>query len=157
MTIKMVKAEEKHIAAIGQLWWEFMLFHQNIDPIFTPCEDSILGFEENHLRRFIRSETGLALVALDRIKVIGFSLSEIRGSSPGFKREEYGYVDSMAVTASHCRKGVGEKMLNKIIKWFQSKGINRVELGTAAPNIVANSFWQKQGFTIYRHTLYKDI
>ncbi len=155
--IKIVKAEEKHVTAIGQLWWEFMLFHQNIDPIFTPKFDGVSDFEEKQVRRFMQSDDGLALVALDGIKVIGYSLSEIREPSPSYEREKYGCIDTRAITASYQRKGVGEKMVGKIVKWFRLKGINRVELGTAAPNIVANSFWQKQGFTIFRHTLYKEI
>jgi ribosomal protein S18 acetylase RimI-like enzyme len=157
MTVKIVKAEEKHVTAIGQLWWEFMLFHQNIDPIFTPREGSIPGFEENQVRRLMKSEDGLVLVALDGIKVVGYSLSEIRGPSPGFKREKYGYIHDTAVTAAYRRKGTGEKMVSEIMKWFKSKKVDRVELQTAAQNLVANSFWQKQGFTVYMHTLYKKI
>jgi ribosomal protein S18 acetylase RimI-like enzyme len=157
MTIKIVKAEEKHVTAIGQLWWDFMEFHQKVEPIFTPREGSIPGFEENHVRQIMKSEDGLALVALDKGRVVGYSLSEIRGPSPGFKRERYGYVHDMAVTASYRRRGIGEKMLAEITKWFQSKDIERVELGTTAQNVVANSFWQKQGFTVYRHTLYKSV
>jgi ribosomal protein S18 acetylase RimI-like enzyme len=155
--IKIVKAEEKHVADIGRLWWEFILFHQDIDPIWTPLEGSIPGFIENHLRRFMKSEDGLVLVAGDKGKVIGYSLSEIRRISPGLKREKYGYIDEMAVTANYQRRGIGEKMLAEIMRWFQSNDIKRVELGTTTQNVVGNSFWQKQGFMIYMNTLYKNV
>jgi ribosomal protein S18 acetylase RimI-like enzyme len=155
--IKIVKAEEKHVADIGRLWWEFILFHQDIDPIWTPLEGSIPGFIENHLRRFMKSEDGLVLVAGDKGKVIGYSLSEIRRNSPGLKREKYGYIDEMAVTANYQRRGIGEKMLADIMRWFQSNDIKRVELGTTTQNVVGNSFWQKQGFMIYMNTLYKNV
>jgi uncharacterized ferritin-like protein (DUF455 family) len=26
-----VKAEEKHVTTVGKLWWELMMFHQNVD------------------------------------------------------------------------------------------------------------------------------
>jgi ribosomal protein S18 acetylase RimI-like enzyme len=155
--IEIVKAEEKHVADIGRLWWEFILFHQDIDPIWTPLEGSIPGFIENHLRRFMKSEDGLVLVAGDKGKVIGYSLSEIRRNSPGLKREKYGYIDEMAVTANYQRRGIGEKMLAEIMRWFQSNDIKRVELGTTTQNVVGNSFWQKQGFMIYMNTLYKNV
>jgi ribosomal protein S18 acetylase RimI-like enzyme len=155
--IEIVKAEEKHVADIGRLWWEFILFHQDIDPIWTPLEGSIPGFIENHLRRFMKSEDGLVLVAGDKGKVIGYSLAEIRRISPGLKREKYGYIDEMAVTANYQRRGIGEKMLAEIMRWFQSNDIKRVELGTTTQNLVGNSFWQKQGFTIYMNTLYKNV
>jgi hypothetical protein len=48
-----------------------MIFHQNIDHIFTPVEGSSLSFEENMVRRLMRSADGLALVALDDAKVVG--------------------------------------------------------------------------------------
>lgn len=155
--IKIVKAEEKHVADIGRLWWEFILFHQDIDPIWTPLEGSIPGFIENHLRRFMKSEDGLVLVSGDKGKVVGYSLSEIHRISPGLKREKYGYIDEMAVTANYQRRGIGEKMLADIMRWFQSNDIKRVELGTTTQNVVGNSFWQKQGFMIYMNTLYKNV
>jgi len=155
--IEIFRAEEKHVTVIGKLWWEFMIFHQNIDHIFTPHEGSVLGFEENQVRRLMKSEDGLALVVLDGIKVVGYSLAEVHIPNPGFRREKYGYIDDAAVTASHRRKGMGQMMLVEITKWFRANDIKRIELGTLAKNMVANSFWQKQGFTIYRYTLYKDI
>jgi ribosomal protein S18 acetylase RimI-like enzyme len=155
--IEIVRAEEKHVADIGKLWWEFILFHQDIDPIFTFVEDQIPDYIENHLRRFMESKDGLVLVAMDERQTIGYSLSEIRRVTPGLKREKYGYIDQMAVTASYRRLGVGEKIFDEIVKWFKSNDIKRVELGTTAQNVVANSFWQKQGFTVYNYTLYKEI
>ena len=99
----------------------------------------------------------MVLVALGDEKVVGYSLTEIRRISPGLKREKYGYIDEMAVTAGYRNKGIGEKMFTEIMKWFQSKEINRVEIQTTAQNIAANSFWTKQGFEVYSHTLYRDI
>jgi GNAT superfamily N-acetyltransferase len=155
--IEIVKAEEKHVADIGNLWWEFIKFHQDIEPVYELNEDAISGFEQNHLRPFMKSEDKLVMVTLEKGRVVGYSMSEIRRIFPGLKREIYGYIDEMAVTDTHRRKGIGQKMFNEIIKWFRGKGIKRVELGTAAQNLIGNSFWQKQGFTICAHTLYKEI
>ena len=155
--VEIVRAEEKHVTDIGKLWWEFMLFHQKYDPWFTPRENSIPGFEENQVRRLMKSEDGLTLVAIDRGKVVGYSLSEIRGPSAAFGRDKWGYVHDMAVTGKYRRRGVGEKMLAEVINWFRSRQVNRIELQTASQNPIANSFWQKQGFKVYMHTLYREI
>ncbi|HEX9896487.1 MAG TPA: GNAT family N-acetyltransferase [Dehalococcoidales bacterium] len=157
MTIKVVKAEEKHVADIGKLWLEFLLFHVSIDPIWTPDDNPIPGFIENHLKRFMQSDDWLVLVALDKDRVVGYSLSEIRRNTPGAKRKKYGYIDQMAVTEIYRRHGVGKKMYDEIVKWLQSNDIKRVELGTTAQNLIGNSFWQKQGFTVYMYTLYKSV
>jgi GNAT superfamily N-acetyltransferase len=154
---QIVRAEEKHVTEIGKLWWEFMLFHEEIDAWFTPREGSIPGFEENAVRRIMQSEKGHVLVALDKDRVVGFSLSEIQGPSKGMAREKWGYIDTMAVTEACRRKGVGQKMLDEILAWFRSKGVERVELNFTAQNVVADSFWLKHGFKVYMHRLYKKI
>ena len=155
--IEIVRASEHHISDIGKLWLEFMRFHQDIDPIFTLRDGVVPGFEENQVRRLMKSEDGLVLVALDRKQVVGYSLSEIKGPMKGYKLEKFGYVHDVAVTASYCRRGTGEKMLGEIMKWFRSKNINRVELSVVAKNQVAYSFWRKHGFTDYIHTFYRHI
>ena len=154
--IEIVRAEERHISDIGKLWLEFMRFHQDIDPIFTPRDGAVIGFEEYQVRPLMKSEDGLVLIALDRGRVVGYSLSEMR-SSKGLKLEKFGSVHHVAVTASYRRGGIGEKMLGEIMKWFQSKNIDRVELEVLARNQVAYSFWKKHGFTDYRHRLYRQI
>jgi ribosomal protein S18 acetylase RimI-like enzyme len=155
--IEIVRASEHHISDIGKLWLEYMRFHQDIDPIFTPRDGAVLGFEEDQVRRLMKSEDGLVLVALNRGQVVGYSLSEIKGPMKGDKLEKFGYVHDAAVTASYRRRGIGEKMLGEIMKWFRSKNINRVELSVVAKNQVAYSFWRKHGFTDYIHTFYRHI
>jgi len=155
--IEIVRAEEKHVADIGTLWWEFIVFHQNIDPIYIFIDDQISDYIKNHLRRFMESQDRLVLVARDEQKAIGYALAEIRRVTPGLKREKYGYIDQMAVTESHWREGAGKKMFDEIVKWFHLNDIKRVELDTTARNMVANSFWQKQGFKVLNYTLFREI
>jgi len=154
--IEIVRAEERHISDIDKLWLEFMRFHQDIDHIFTPLDGAVPGFEEEQVRRLMKSEDGLVLVALDSGRVVGYSLSEIR-SSRGLELETFGAIDHVAVTASYRRRGIGEEMLSEILKWFQSRNIDRVELEVLAKNQVGYSFWKKHGFTDYRHRLYRQI
>jgi ribosomal protein S18 acetylase RimI-like enzyme len=155
--IKIVKAEEYHISDIGELWSEFIRFHQDVDPIFIPHDNALAGFEEEQVQRLMKSEDGLVLVALDGEKVVGYSLSEIKDPPRGLKREKFGYIYDTAVTAGYRRNGIGKKMFDEIIKWFQLKSIDRVELDIATKNQVALSFWEKQGLTEYTRKLYKQI
>jgi ribosomal protein S18 acetylase RimI-like enzyme len=154
--IKIVKAEEKHVPEINRLWLEFMDFHAAVDPVFTPRDGTSAGFEEKMVRRLMQSEDGLVLVALDGERAVGYSLSEIRDTR-GLRLEKFGAVDHLAVTADYRRKGVGDKLFVEILKWFRSRGIDRVELDVAANNRVGYSFWRKHGFTDFRHRLYRQI
>jgi len=155
--VEIIKAEEQHIPYIGKLWLEFIRFHQDIDPIFTLCDDALSGFEKEMVRRLMKSPDGLVLVALDKERAVGYSLSEIKGPSKGLKRDNYGYVHHIAVTANYRRRGIAEKMLDEIMKWLQSKNLERVELDITTRNQVAYSFWEKHGFVDYMRTLYRKI
>ena len=155
--IEIIKAEERHVSDVGKLWLEFMRYHQDIDPIFTPRDGAEAGFKEEMVRRLMKSENGLVLVALDRSRVVGYSLSEIHEPMKGFKLDEFGYVHQMAITADYRHRGIGEKLFAEILKWFRSKNVDRVELELTAKNQVAYSFWKKHGFTDYAHTLYRQI
>jgi ribosomal protein S18 acetylase RimI-like enzyme len=154
--IEITKAEEDHIPAINKLWLEFMRFHQDIDPIFTPRRGAVAGFEREHLWPFMNSENGLVLVALDGGQVVGYSLSEIQ-ETKGLELEKLGYIHEVAVTAGYRRRSIGQKMFQEILKWFGSRGIDRVELEVTARNQVSYSFWKKHGFMDYKHMLYRQI
>jgi ribosomal protein S18 acetylase RimI-like enzyme len=154
--IEVARAEEEHIREIGKLWWEFMEFHRVTDPVFTPREGAVPGLED-HVRQLIKSEDAIALAVVGGETVVGFSPSEIRSPSVACAGGSRGYIDTVAVTAGYRRRGVGQKLVTETLRWFGSRGIRRVELETAAANGVANGFWRKQGFEVYRHRLDREI
>jgi ribosomal protein S18 acetylase RimI-like enzyme len=157
MTIEIVKATEAHIPDIVNLWIEFMEHHQDIDPRFPAREDAHVSYEQ-HLREQMGAEDTLVLVALDGSRVVGYSVSQVSKYPPIWaEREKYGFIDTMGITADYRRKGVGEKMLNKIFEWFASQDIERIELSVSARNEVGYSFWRKHGFKDFIHELYLDI
>src|SRR5512136_2234638 len=101
-----VRAQEQHIPDISKLWLEFMRVHQDVDPIFEPRANSVPGFEDNEVRRLMKSPDGLVLVALDKGQTVGFSLSEIHEPMKGYKLDRFGIISTMAVTASYRHQGI---------------------------------------------------
>lgn len=146
-------AKDAHIPGIVEVWKELMDFHMDIDPRFTRSENGHISFEK-HLRDMIGSEDTHILVALDNNTVVGFSICQIGKHPPVFEHETYGLISDMAVKSDYRRRGIGERMLTKIYKWFESRNINRIELSVAARNQVGYSFWKKHGFRDYMHRLY---
>jgi GNAT superfamily N-acetyltransferase len=155
--VDVIRADETNVDAICKLWWEFLMYHQDIEPIFVLSEDSIAGFRDSHLRPHLTSDDGLVLVALKDARAVGFSIAEIRRVRTGLQREPYGYVDTMAVTAEYRRKGIGREMFALITAWVQVKGVKRVELGVDARNAAANAFWREMGLAVYHQELYRTI
>jgi GNAT superfamily N-acetyltransferase len=151
--IEIVKAQSSHVPEIVDVWEEFALFHKDMNPRYPMVDNVRVGFEE-HLRGLIVMEDTLVLAAVNEGKVVGFSVAQIRKSVPGFKREKFGAIDMMAVTA-RCRwRGIGTAILKEILIWFRSQNIDMIELSVASGNRVGYPFWKKHGFKAYLHRLY---
>jgi len=155
MTIQIVKAKEEHVTDLGNLWMEFMRHSHDIDPVFTPRDGAIPVFIREYLRPAMEAKNSLVLVALDDEKVAGYSYSLITVTSNLEARAQYGCIHDLFITATHRRKGIGGRMVAEIMKWFHSNDIHRVELDVLAQNQIASSFWRKQGFADFKHTLYR--
>jgi len=157
MNIEIVRANENHVAEIANLWMEFMLYTQHVDPIFAPQNDMIPIFIKEYLRPAMEAKNSLILVALLKGQVVGYSYSLINEPSTLQDRPNHGCIHDMFITVKHRRKGVGENMLAEIMKWFKSRDIQRIELDVLVQNQVAASFWEKQGFTDFQRTLYRYL
>jgi GNAT superfamily N-acetyltransferase len=107
--IEIIKAEERHIPDICELWLEFMRFTPDIEPFFTVTEDSKVGFENDYLCPAMESEKSLVLVAVDGDKIAGYSHAEVQDvpNRPG----QLGFVHHLFVTEAYRRRGIGEKCI----------------------------------------------
>jgi ribosomal protein S18 acetylase RimI-like enzyme len=148
-------AENSHVPGIVKVWKELMDFHRDIDTHWSRSEDGHINWEK-FLREMMKSEDARVLVALDKGHVVGYSISEISKYPPIFQRETRGVISDMAVISDYRSKGVGGEMLSRIRQWFDSRNIDRIELGVAARNQVGYSFWKKHGFQDYMHRLYLE-
>lgn len=153
--MEITKATDAHIPEIVEVWKEFMDFHKDIDPNLAMSKNGHLKFAD-HLRDLIEAEENHILVVLDKNRVVGYSLSQVRKNTPVFERETIGLISDMAVTSDYRRQGIGEKMLRIILEWFAVQGIDRIELSVIARNQVGYSFWKKHGFKDYLHRLYLE-
>jgi GNAT superfamily N-acetyltransferase len=153
MDMEIIAAREKHIPEIVELWEEFAHFHEPFDPRYPMKDDLRTGYEI-HLREVMAAKDTRVLAALEQGKLVGYAIAQIRKSTPVWRREKYGYIDEMAVTAACRRGGIGTQLLKSILDWFRSENLDMIELSVAAKNKVGYSFWRKHGFRDYLHHLY---
>ena len=153
--MQIIRAEKSHVPEMIQLWEEFMDYHAGLDPYYATLDDRNVTFEK-FLSENIDSENAQVLVALDQGKLVGHSISMIKKRAPVFAEETCGFISDLAVKSACRRKGIGEKILSKILEWFQSKNIRRIELSVVVENHAGYSFWKKQGFRDYMHELYLE-
>ena len=153
--MKIAPASDLHVPEIVEIWKEFMDFHSDLDPFLERRENGHEHFEK-YVREKIESDDSTVLVATDNNKVIGFSIIFISKHPPVLKMERYGFIDSLAVKSEYRRNGVGTAILNKIHEWFQSRDITRIQLSVLPKNKTGDSFWRKNGFRDFTHTLCMD-
>ena len=154
--MEVVKALKSDIPAILELWKELMDFHVPFDSRYTLSE----GAEESmkdHLERLVEAEDALVIMAVENTKPMGFGIARIRNYPPVFIKQTHGTIEDLAVSSEHRRKGIGELMLNEMLDWFRSLGIDRVELRVASMNTIGYSFWRKHGFADYMYIMYRDL
>jgi ribosomal protein S18 acetylase RimI-like enzyme len=153
--VEIAVANDIHIPGILEVWKEFMDFHEGIDSSFAKSENGHISFEK-HLRDIVKSDDRQALVALDKLNVVGYSIAETGRYPPVFERQTFGLITDMAVKSGYRRQGIGEQMLAKIYQWFESRNLDRIELSVSAKNQIGYSFWNKHGSKDYMHRLYLD-
>ncbi len=103
----------------------------------------------------ITKDDAEVFVAVCEGKVTGYSIATVHVYPPIFKEKMAGFISDVAVKSEYRRQGIGEKLLSRMLEWFSSKGITRIELRVALKNEIAYKFWKKHGFKEYMRVLYQ--
>lgn len=152
--MEIVSATDFQVPEIVELWKEFWDYHQKMDPkFFVMSEDGPSKFGE-YVKGLIKSDDSQVLVALDQGQMVAYSIAQILKRPPIAKHPEYGFISDLCVKSEYRRKGLGKQILDKILEWFKSRRIDRIELTVVAKNQIASSFWKKQGFEIFLHRMF---
>jgi ribosomal protein S18 acetylase RimI-like enzyme len=152
--MEIISATESFVPEIVELWEEFWGYHQKMEPqFFVMSEDGPSKFEE-YLRGLIKSDESQVLVALEGGQMAAYSIAQILKRPPIAKHPEYGFISHLCVKSEYRRKGLGKQISDKILEWFKSRQIDRIELSVVAKNQIAYSFWKKQGFEIFLHRMF---
>lgn len=142
------KATPKDVPEILELWKELMDFHKKLDSIWTRSDSGHKRFAE-FLKEHINSNDAYALVATDGKKPVGFCLIRISNYPQVLKKRQYGELTNIAVTKKYQQRGIGQKLVKKVRKWCDKRGVSRIEARYSTENPMAAGFWAKAGFRPY--------
>ncbi|MCX6665587.1 MAG: GNAT family N-acetyltransferase [Euryarchaeota archaeon] len=148
-------ARDEHIPQIVELWKDLMDLHKKFDPFFSRRADGDIRFTE-FVKKSISSMDEHVVVAIEEGRMVGYCLGSIATHPPVFLVEKYGYIFDMMVDPLYRRQHVGTELVNAMILWFSSHGIQRFELNVAVKNKHGKRFWKKQGFREYMRVMYLE-
>ena len=66
-----------------------------------------------------------------------------------FVHREHGLIVDLAVTRAQRRRGIGERLYRRALRWIQDQGLKTAEVHVASANAVATRFWEEMGFAPY--------
>ena len=67
-----------------------------------------------------------------------------------------GYIYHTAVSPKQRRRGIATALVNAALSALEREGISKSALLVFARNETANSFWEKQGFTVRTDIIYRN-
>ncbi len=139
----------KDVEIIIQLWKEMMKYHSEMSPLFYLAEDS-----EKYYRMYLVNSLNNPEVLYTVSENDGFPSGYARGSivnrAPIFEKRRIGMINEIFVLPQFRNSGLGSELTKSLTKWFNTKGIEYIELEVAWENKAGIEFWKRLGFTNFK-------
>lgn len=182
MKIRIRKGQYSDLSELAELYRKHFEYQVSLNPYYEIIDDfDWMVFARNKLYR----TKGIVLAAVSEKTIAGFidirivpnykkkhkgrlqsvfrRLKFIRmrrwiqQSVFPVKPFEYGVIDNCYVVPELRRQGIGALLVNEAKTWFCRHNVRRIELGAAAQNAGALTFWKKAGFEPFRILCFSDI
>ncbi|QKR00205.1 GNAT family N-acetyltransferase [Metallosphaera tengchongensis] len=149
------KARLDDVNIIAEMFERMYALNSEFDPLLQVHDDV-----EDRLKKSLDSDVNgnesVVAVAEDEGKVIGAVRVRLQ------KREYYvpenmAVIEEIYVLPSYRRRGVGEMLLDFVIKELSRKGVRSIIARFPAKNIIAVSFYEKRGFREIHYEYIKKI
>ncbi|MCM3152128.1 GNAT family N-acetyltransferase [Priestia megaterium] len=90
---------------------------------------------------------------------VGFAWLEIKQYSETVFKKTYKsiYVHQINIAEPYKNKGFGSSLMKEIYSIAREKEITTIELDYWSDNTIAESFYEKEGFVMYRKMAYKEL
>ncbi len=148
MDIEITKPEIKDLDRLISLWQEQYKYHNDLDSdYYVKNSDGLTKKFHKYLTKCVEKDNPYILVAElegDFVGFITFEIDEADYFDTNIKK--FGSVLELYVSENHRRKGVGTKLMKSAEDFFQSKGLQWVELQCSSYNEMALMFYDKSDF-----------
>ncbi|MGZ7107914.1 MAG: N-acetyltransferase family protein [Methanobacterium sp.] len=141
------KASIKDMNSIIDLWEGMMNFHIEKSDLYL-MKPNARNIYTDYLKNVLRNPDYIKLVFESENVVLGYLIAT-ESSDPPVYEGKAGLILELSVNQEHRNKGIGEKLLAEIEKYFKNKDILRTECMVSCFNEVSRGFWSKNGYKPY--------
>ena len=149
-------AHVNDIDAIISLWQEARIYHEELDPRLMMLPDAATQVQDYYHEQ-ISSEDAAFYLAFEKQVPVGYICAQLQKRAPVYKYSQVGFIDGLFVKEEFRRIGVGKKLVELALSWFQEREIDRIQLNVASLNQPGIDFWKKCGFTDMMHRMNMQI
>ena len=111
---------------------------ESLFEIDQACYAADVAYSRAELRAYLRFPNADCLMAVMRVKPVGFCLTA--------HREKRGHIITIDVLEAYRRHKIGSRLLDAVESRLAESGVNEVILETATENHSAIAFWEKHGY-----------
>lgn len=148
----------KDYIGLSEVFREADLLHSATLPdLFRPTPGPARSRE--YVAEIIDSENSVVLVAEQDGRLIGAVHAQVHEAPviPVVTPRRFAVIDTMVVTKTCRRKGVGSALAGELQGWARAKGISQIELTIYEFNKSALAFYQRLGFRTASRRLRKSL
>jgi ribosomal protein S18 acetylase RimI-like enzyme len=146
---EIVRADASRVDDLHPLWLELRSHQGAVTREWGPLRSSGEGWARRSATyRDILDEGGTLLLAVDGAELVGYAICEVeQGGSPtwAWPKDFLAIVD-LVVAESGRRGGVGSALMEAIEDEARERGVDALDVMSAAPNEAARRFYEKHGF-----------
>jgi len=100
------------------------------------------AFSKQHIANLLSDYNCISLVAKTNGKIVGFIIGMIHIE----RNALVGHILTVDVSPSHRRRGIAQRLLQKLEEIFKEKGVKSCRLEVREDNIAALKLYQKLGY-----------
>ena len=150
------EANTDDIPSIVDLWEEMMNFHIQKSSIYDIKPDARQIYEF-YLKKTLKSHESTVIIYEIENKIIGYLMAEQSQLPPVYKEDTIGTIVEICITEKYRGRGIGEKLVEKIEKWFISNDIYTIECVISDFNEISKGFWFKNRYKPYNLVCLKKL
>lgn len=139
------------IDIIKSLWKKLNLIHLDKSVYFKSKYENFT-FDKRMKSIYKKAEKGIMKLDLlldnDKGEYVGYCLSSIE--------EDLGEIESIFIEEKYRKHGLGDKLMQSALKWFESREIKDIEINVVYANDGALPFYERHGFHIGNYILKRN-
>jgi GNAT superfamily N-acetyltransferase len=152
--VRAVRAADERV--ILELARQEMAAQEAMDPRFRLRPDAMDRYAVYLRDRVLDMDSSVFVAELDG-DVCGVVIGSIRRQETLFRLRRYGYVSDLMVARSARRRGVGQRLYDRVALWLRGLGVDVLRLHVAAHSEDARAFWKSLGASDFLTEAWIDL